>query len=110
MANYVSSDTNLNLEFIMCFLLVFITTTSTTAPAASAIVPGYTWSANTFDFLMLLLYLLCICFWIRVQPGLAVFQGIHNFFLLIVIHFLAQTFVFTRTLGCRAHGMNVTIK
>merc|ERR1712170_49671 len=66
-----------HLQLIVSFFLVLITTAGTSS-AASAIILGHNWCANTFNFFVLFFNLLSISLRIRVQPRLTVFQRVHD--------------------------------
>merc|ERR1712187_759909 len=93
-------------QLIMGLLLVLITTTAA-AGATLAIVLRDDRGADALNLLVLLLDILGVRLWVRVQPGLSVLQGVHDFLLLLRVHLLAQTLVVTGALGGRAHGVDV---
>merc|ERR1719433_1443958 len=93
-------------KLVMRLLLFLIGT----ARAASAVVFRHDWRTDAFDLLVFLLDLLRICLRVGVQPGLAVLQGVHDLFLLVGVHLLAEALVLTRPLCGRAHGVDVTVK
>merc|ERR1712151_1451804 len=98
-------------QLVVRFLLVLLAgTTHAAAAAALAIVLGNNRSTNALHFLVLLLDLLSVRLRIRVQPGLALLQGIHDLLLLLRVHLLAQTLVLTRPLRGGPHGVNVAVE
>merc|ERR1712039_137599 len=98
------------LEFVVSFFFVLVTATCTSATTSSTIILGDNRGANAFDFFMLLFDFLGIRLGVRVQPRLAVLQCVHDFFLFVVVHFLAQAFVLARAFRCGAHGVDITIE
>merc|ERR1712187_541990 len=95
----------------MSLLLILIASAAhTAASAALPIIFGYNRSADAFHLLVLLLDLLSIGLRVRVEPGLAILQRIHDFLLLLRIHLLAQALVVARPLGRRSHRVDVTVK
>merc|ERR1712013_554370 len=98
-------------QLIMGFLFVFFSPSGATSTAAAcSIVLGDDGGTNALHFLVFLFDLLRICLGVGIQPRLAVFQCIHNLLLLLGIELLTETFVFSRALNCRTHGMNIPIK
>merc|ERR1719433_499528 len=93
-------------KLVMRLLLFLIGT----ARAACTVVFRHDWRADAFDLLVLLLDLLRIGLRIGVQPGLAVLEGVHDLFLLVGVHLLAEALVLTGPLCGRAHGVDVTVK
>merc|ERR1712176_877720 len=95
----------------MRLLLILLTITAhTSATAALAVVLRHNGSADAFYLLVLLLDLLGIRLRIRVHPGLAILQGIHDLLLLLRIHLLTQALVVARPFSRRPHRVNVTVE
>merc|ERR1711972_1306429 len=105
----VTAISKIRLQLIVSFLFVFITSAAASA-AASTVILGYNGCADALHLLMLLFDFFSICFGVRIQPRLTILEGVHNLFLLIIIHLLTQAFVFTRSFRGGAHGVNVAIE
>merc|ERR1712157_402317 len=70
-------------ELIMRLILILLATTAA-ATSTCAVVLGYNRCADALNFLVLLLDLLGICLWIRVQPRLTILESIHDLLLFLV--------------------------
>merc|ERR1711934_139800 len=57
-----------------------------------------------------ILILVFTCFWIGIQPGLAILDCFHNLLLLVIVELLTESLVFTRTLSSGTHGVQVAIE
>merc|ERR1712194_741633 len=88
--NGKSSSSELRSQFIVRFLLVLLITATTLAATAGLIILRHDGGADAFDLLLLLLNLLGLRLWVRVEPGLAILQGIPDLLLLVRVELLAQ--------------------
>merc|ERR1712093_734026 len=89
------------------FITAIITSTATTTLAVVLRDDGCT---DPLDLLVLVLDLLGVCLWVRVNPLLTVLECILDLLLLVRVHLLAQTLVLARALDCRLHRVHVAIK
>mmetsp|Transcript_65145 Transcript_65145/g.169278 ORF Transcript_65145/g.169278 Transcript_65145/m.169278 type:complete len:661 (-) Transcript_65145:54-2036(-) len=95
----------------MRLLLILIAAAAhATASATLAVVLGHNGGADALHLLVLLLDLLGIRLRVRVQPGLAILEGVHDLLLLLLVHLLAQALVLARPLSRRPHGVNVAVE
>merc|ERR1711939_1138912 len=94
----------------MSLMLIVSTFISATTAASLAIVLGDDGRTDSLDLLMLVLDLLGVCLWVRVDPLLTILECILDLLLLIGVHLLAQTLVLTGALYCRLHGVHVAIE
>mmetsp|Transcript_109647 Transcript_109647/g.340299 ORF Transcript_109647/g.340299 Transcript_109647/m.340299 type:complete len:677 (+) Transcript_109647:253-2283(+) len=95
----------------MRLLLVLVSAaTATAASAARTVVLGHDGRADALDLLVLLFDLLRICLWVRVHPRLAVLERIHDLFLLVSVHLLAEALVLAGAFGRGAHGVDVAVE
>merc|ERR1719162_1875912 len=88
-------------QIVMSLLLILVTaiTFSATATATSAIVLGNDGSTNALYLLVLLLHFLSIGLGVGVNPSLAIFQCIHDLFLLNGVKLFTEAFVLSRPLN-----------
>merc|ERR1711904_608430 len=94
----------------MSLILLVSGVISASSAASLAIVLGDDGCTDSLDLLVLVLDLLGVCLWVRVDPLLTILECILDLLLLIGVHLLAQTLVLTGALYCRLHGVHVAIE
>merc|ERR1719401_1591598 len=99
-------------QLVMRLILVLLTAciTAATTTAASTVVLRHDGRANALDLLVLLLDLLCISLRVRVHPGLAVLESVHDLLLLVGVHLLAEALVVAGALRSAAHRVHVAVE
>merc|ERR550537_1407342 len=95
-------------ELVVRVLLLLLV--PTTAASATLVVLRDDGRADALDLLLLLLDLLRLRLGVRIEPGLAVLDGVHDLLLLLVVQLLAQSLVVPGALGGVAHRMEVAVE
>merc|ERR1712070_1023658 len=103
MPSYVTA----RLQLIVSLILVLIATIST---STSLVVLGHDRGTDTLDLLVLLLHLLGISLWVRLDPLLTLLDSLHDLLLLLLLELLAQALVVTATLSGHLHTVQVVVE
>merc|ERR1712050_739610 len=93
-------------ELIVRLILLLIATCLASL-ATGAVVLRHDRRTDALHLFVLFLDLIGIGLGIGVKPGLSILQGVHDFFLLLFVHLLAQSLVLARAFRRGAHGVNV---
>merc|ERR1712050_385778 len=94
-------------ELIVRLILLLIATCTLASLATGAVVLRHDRRTDALHLFVLFLDLIGIGLGIGVKPGLPILQGVHDFFLLLFVHLLAQSLVLARAFRRGAHGVNV---
>merc|ERR1711957_534127 len=98
-------------ELVVSLILVLVSASAPFGTAAALpVVLGDDGRADALNLLVFLLDFLCVGLWVRVQPRLAVLQGVQDLLLLIRVHLLAEALVLARALRSRPHRVDVPIE